>query len=203
MQKKEIFDLIRLWCDKLLETQLDMPSEPFLNGGIVCPACSVIHGRFADMVLPLMLLYSETGDEKYLTAAKRAVDWSEYNLLSKNGDYRNDTQNRWKGTNIFFALSLGETLCRFGHLLSSETRELWEQIFITRARASVGFCEKIHPHINYNAGAAALFAFALLLFQSEPPIFESLTPAPSSVEPIYFETMSSWSTGRNSFSVPA
>lgn len=73
---------MQAWCDELLKTQLDMPSEPLLDGAILCPGCALVHGRCADMVFPLVVLYSQTGKEKYLTAAKKLVDWTERNLLT-------------------------------------------------------------------------------------------------------------------------
>lgn len=147
------------WCDELLKTQISMP-DPLLDGALLCPACAVVHGRCADMVLPLILLYKETGEERYFTAAKKLIDWTEYNLLSEHKDYRNDLANRWKGTNIFTCLMLGETLHRFKDVLDEETFNKWDAIFRTRASAAIGFCESVGPHINYNAGAAAMFAFA-------------------------------------------
>ncbi len=157
--KTKVYNLMKDWCDELLKTQLSMP-DPLLDGAILCPGCAVVHGRCADMVLPLVLLYKETGDEHYLTAAKKLIDWTEYNLLSEKDDYRNDLANRWKGTNIFTCLMLGETLHRFGDILDKETFTKWDNIFRRRAAASIGWCEKAGPHINYNAGAAAMFAFA-------------------------------------------
>ena len=157
--KNKVYNLMKSWCDELLKTQLSM-SDPLLDGALLCPACAVVHGRCADMVLPLILLYKETGDEGYFTAAKRLIDWTEYNLLSEKKDYRNDLANRWKGTNIFTCLMLGETLHRFGNILDKETFDKWDAIFRERAAAAIGFCETVGPHINYNAGAAAMFAFA-------------------------------------------
>lgn len=158
--KHEVFDLMKVWCDTLLETQLDMPGQPLLDGALLCPACAVVHGRCADMILPLVLLYQETGEDRYLDAAKKLVNWTEYNLLTEHEDYRNDLSNRWKGTNIFSCLAMGETLHRFGHILDRETFDRWDAIFRRCSGAAIGFCETAHPHINYNAGAAAMFAFA-------------------------------------------
>lgn len=158
--KQQVYNLMKSWCDELLKTQLNMPTEPLLDGALLCPGCAVVHGRCADMVLPLVLLYRETKDEKYLTAAKKLIDWTEYNLLSEHNDYRNDLANRWKGTNIFTCLMLGETLHRFGDVLDKETFDKWDFIFRRCAAAAIGFCETVGPHINYNAGAAAMFAFA-------------------------------------------
>ena len=157
--KNQVYNLMKDWCDELLETQLDM-RDPLLDGALLCPCCAVVHGRCADMVLPLVLLYKETGDERYVTAAKKLIDWTEYNLLSEHKDYRNDLANRWKGTNIFTCLMLGETLHRFKNVLDKETFDKWDAIFRERASAAIGFCEDVGPHINYNAGAAAMFAFA-------------------------------------------
>ena len=157
--KNKVYNLMKDWCDELLKTQLSMP-DPLLDGALLCPGCAVVHGRCADMVLPLVLLYKETGEERYFIAAKRLIDWTEYNLLSEHKDYRNDLANRWKGTNIFTCLMLGETLHRFSDVLDKETFNKWDVIFRERASAAIGFCEDVGPHINYNAGAAAMFAFA-------------------------------------------
>lgn len=158
--KTQVYNLMKSWCDELLKTQLDMLGEPLLDGALLCPGCALVHGRCADMILPLILLYRDTKDEKYLTAAKKLLDWTEYNLLSEHDDYRNDLANRWKGTNIFTCLMLGETLHRFGNILDAQTFSKWDTIFRRRAAAAIGFCETVIPHINYNAGAAAMFAFA-------------------------------------------
>lgn len=158
--KTKVYNLMKSWCDTLLETQIDLPQQPLLDGALICPACALVHGRCADMILPLVLLYKETDNKKYLTAAQKLIDWTEYNLLSEHNDYRNDLANRWKGTNIFSCLAIGETLHRFGDILDKETFEKWDAIFRRCASAAIGFCEEVGPHINYNAGAAAMFAFA-------------------------------------------
>lgn len=158
--KNRVYDLMKSWCDELLKTQLDMPNEPLLDGAVLCPGCAIVHGRCADMILPLVLLYKQTGKEHYLSAAKKLIDWTDYNLLTEHDDYRNDLGNRWKGTNIFSCLAIGETLHRFGDILDKETFEKWDNIFRRRASAAIGFCENVGPHINYNAGAAAMFALA-------------------------------------------
>lgn len=157
--KNTVYNLMKNWCDTLLESQLNV-NNPLLDGALLCPACAVVHGRCADMVLPLVLLYKETGEQKYLTAAKCLVDWTERNTLAPNGAYRNDLANRWYGTNFFFNLSLGETLHRFEDILDKGTFEKWDNIFRRGADSLIGWCERVVPHINYNAGAAAMFAFA-------------------------------------------
>ncbi len=158
--KQEVFELLKSWCDKIVETAIDKPDNPYLDGAAVCPACAVVHGRFADMVLPLILLYKETGEEKYLTFAKKAIRWTERNMLCADGMYRNDMSNTWKGVTAFFAMSLGETLYRFGDILDSDTRREWHDIFIARTDAVAHFFETVQTHTNYYAGISALFALA-------------------------------------------
>ena len=59
--KNQVYNLMKDWCDELLKTQLSF-SDPLLDGALLCPGCAVVHGRCADMVLPLVLLYKETGE---------------------------------------------------------------------------------------------------------------------------------------------
>ena len=68
-------DLLRVWCDKLLELQVTSVSDPALRGGILCPACAGIHGRCFDAIYPFLYLADADGDSRYLEAAKMLFDW--------------------------------------------------------------------------------------------------------------------------------
>lgn len=160
--KERTFDLLKSWCDRMLLDQIQEMDTPYLKGALLCPACSLIHGRCADLILPLTLLYVETREKTYLTSAKHLVEWSEFNLLCEDGTYRNDVGNTWKGISAFSAMAIGETLDRFGTQLDPETKNTWQKIFI-RLTDSIGRFFKqdfVKPNINYHAGAAALFALA-------------------------------------------
>ena len=160
--RQRVFDLLKSWCDRLLSYELREIDTPYLKGALVCPACGLIHGRCADLVFPLTLLYAETGNEKYLAAAKHLIEWSEYNILCDDGTYRNDAGNPWKGITAFSAMAIGETVERFGTVLDPQIRKRWYDIYI-RLTDSVGrfFAQdSVKPNINYRAGAAALFAQA-------------------------------------------
>lgn len=163
MTKKEIFDLLREWCDTLLTYQIKEQATPYLHGGLVCPACHVMHGRCADLVLPLLTLYSETGEERYVTAAEELVDWTEFNHVRPDGSYVNDAGSLWKGITAFSSLALGETLLRFGGLLKPATKEKWMKIFARQSEFIYGFFDKAKPVINYYAGASAQLALAYRL----------------------------------------
>lgn len=157
--RTDIFALLREWCDTLISYTVHSHSSR-LDGALLCPACTVVHGRIGDLVYPMMLLYRETGEEKYREAAKQYLGWTKENLLREDGTLYNDAGNPWKGTTAFSALALGEALRHFGHLLDAETREDWQALFrrLTYACATYFEDPRFDPNVNYYAGAAALFA---------------------------------------------
>ena len=159
--KTEAFNLMKDWIDHILEFTVDSPS-PYLDGSVLCPACTVVHGRIADMVLPLTLLYKETGEEKYLLSAKRMVEWADFNVSSEDGMTVNDRGNMWRGTAAFYAMALGETLHRFSDILDNETKKRWEGLFLRITSSCAEYFDRptFSPNINYYAGASALFALA-------------------------------------------
>ena len=68
------FDLLRDWCDGLISLQIRKLGDPTIDGAFHCRACKVFHGRCPDAVYPLVYMYRETRDEKYLEAAKRFIE---------------------------------------------------------------------------------------------------------------------------------
>ena len=169
---KEYYDLLKSWCDKLVEYQITELKDKNFYGGILCPACSLIHGRIGDSVYPLTAMYDYSGDEKYLEAAKLAVEWSENNVLRKNGGYFNDKTHNWMGISVFSALSFGETLLYHSDCLDSETKEKWMNIFV---RLSDFVCSYFgggansshKTNVNYHASTAAAMALAYVLTKNE------------------------------------
>ena len=116
-------DLLRVWCDKLLELQVTSVSDPALGGGILCPACAGIRGRCFDAIYPFLYLADADGDSRYLEAAKMLFDWAENTVSREDGSYVNDTNSDWKGTTVFSVIQLTEALTFHGHLLDSVTYE--------------------------------------------------------------------------------
>ena len=166
---KEYYDLLKSWCDKVLEYQIKEIKDKNFYGGILCPACAVIHGRIGDSVYPLTAMYDYTGDEKYLEGARLAVEWAENNVRRKNGGYFNDKAHSWMGISVFSAISFGEALLYHGDCLDKETREEWTKIFV---RLSDFVCEFFAPgknitNINYHASTAAALSFAYILTGNE------------------------------------
>lgn len=62
--KNAYLDLLKCWCDRLMELQIREISDSRLNGGILCPVCHRLHGRSADILPSLMLLFRDTGKER-------------------------------------------------------------------------------------------------------------------------------------------
>lgn len=160
--RERTFSLMKSWCDNMLQYQITEMKNPLLYGTIICPCCANVHGRIADLVFPLMLLYRETGEERYREAAERLVDWSEYNILCDDGVWKNDVGTTWKGISAFSAMALGNALHHFGDLLSEFTREKWMTVFLRLTDGMLALFERkqINPVINYYAGMAALLAMA-------------------------------------------
>jgi len=67
--QKQSFNLLKIWCDALLQTQVNDASSPTTHGAFYCKACEVVHGRCNEAIYPLLFLADATGDQKYLDAA--------------------------------------------------------------------------------------------------------------------------------------
>jgi len=106
----EVFSLLKDWCDSLIKLQINNTDRIELDGGLLCPACGLMHGRCCDLVYPLVYLYTVTDDEKYVKSAEMLSDWAESNLKDRYGLYRNDFNTDWIGVSSFHADCLYEAL---------------------------------------------------------------------------------------------
>ena len=169
LTKKQVFDLLKKWCDYMLDHTVKGIEDPNLRGAMLCPACGFVHGRFADSILAYTLLYTETGDEKYLKAADEAVDWSENNVLTPEGTWYNDINAVWYGTGLFSVMAVGETLHNFKGKIPEAIYNKWFGIFIRMAKGAVKFVhyDWYKPVINYYCGAAAFFALCYEMLGDE------------------------------------
>lgn len=122
----QAFDLLHQWVDTLLTYQIES-TNPALDGGLLCPACARIHGRCGDAVLPILYVADQTGEKRYVEAAKRLMHWME-NVHMPDGSWMNDVHvSDWNGTTVFAAIALIEAIRHHGHLLSDSTRTAWKQ----------------------------------------------------------------------------
>ena len=160
------FTLLKEWCDALLTLQLDMPLKE-LSGGIICPACHMIHGRCADAIYPLLSVAKVTGEQKYIRAAQKLFNWTENNMSCENGAVKNDMQLPWQGITVFYATTLAEALLYHGHLLDAAIKERWAARLEKALSFLIPFIDTINTAINYRAAMCGLLALAAKLFQKE------------------------------------
>ncbi|MBT9777042.1 hypothetical protein GPL15_11070 [Clostridium sp. MCC353] len=158
MVKDEYFELLKTWCDGLLRHQLDMPGQKRFDGALLCPACTVIHGRCHDAVYPLLYMADATGEMKYKEAALRLFDWGE-NMVCDDGSFYNDAQSEWNGITVFGVISICDSLREHGHLLDEDAKKRFEE----RMRRGAEWIYRVLTpdyvtNINYNGTAAAAMA---------------------------------------------
>jgi hypothetical protein len=152
--------LVRSWCDGLLRHQLSGLNDPALDGGFLCPACVLIHGRCADAVYPLLHTAQATGDDKYLRGALAVYDWSERRVSRSDGSWVNDVSLQdWQGITVFRAVAMAEALRHYGSLLDAGTRQRWTDRLAKAVRFLDGFISIDTGNINYPVSAS--YAFAL------------------------------------------
>ncbi len=143
--------LLTDWCGALIRLQR-------ADGGILCPACGRVHGRCHEAVYPFLYLADATGDETYLTAAKKAFEWGG-RLCCPDGGMRNDEGASWKGVTVFAATALHDALHYHGHLLEKDEKAAWEARL---ADMATWLYENLKPgypaYINYYAAGACAMA---------------------------------------------
>ena len=153
-----LFGLLREWCDALVRLQIDKPDDASLHGGILCPACKMIHGRCHEAAYPLLAAARRTGEKKYLDAARKLFAWGG-NMLCPDGAVRNDAKSDWKGVTAFAAIALHDALFFHGGLLGDAERGQWEARLADMGRwlyksLTVG----ARAYINYYAANACAMA---------------------------------------------
>lgn len=152
--KSQLTELLLEWCDALVRLQVRLPGCKRLDGGILCPACGAIHGRCHEAVYPLLCAFRLTGNEAYLTAAKRLFSWGE-NMRCADGGFRNDFKSEWKGVTVFAAIALHDALCFHGDLLTAQERTVWESRLAEMGRwLFENLTETAHAYLNYLAANA-------------------------------------------------
>ena len=147
--------LLLRWCDRIMDLQ-EQNGDPTLFGGILCPACGMIHGRCHEAVYPLMCAARRTKSAKYVNAARAVFRWGK-NMLRADGGTANDAKSEWEGVTAFAALSLNDAVERHGDLLPKEEREEWAARVRVLGRWVYEHLAKDRTaHINYLAAAAAV-----------------------------------------------
>jgi len=159
-------ELLKSWCDAMLDLQIKEGEYGRIKGGIMCPACMRIHGRSADAMLPMLTMYKLTKDKKYLESAKMLFDWSE-NMVRPDGSYNNDTNSSWNGITVFAMIQLGECLSNYKDIIEEESYQKWYDRFLISAEYIRDNIEAIGGNINYPVTASHAMAIAHELTHDE------------------------------------
>lgn len=161
-------DLLKTWCDGLLAHQVSAIKDPALHGGLLCPACGIIHGRCGDAVYPLLCMAHRTGEAKYLQSALLVHEWSERQVSRSDGSWVNDvTLSSWKGITVFHAIALAEALEHHGSVLDTPARRQWMDRLERAAKFLDGFISIETGNINYPITASACFALCGKVLKEE------------------------------------
>lgn len=166
--EKLLLELLETWGEALVSLQTDMPSRPVLDGGVLCPACKMIHGRCHEAVYPLLALAKYTGRREFIRAAEKLFRWGG-NMLLPDGSMRNDAKSGWRGTTVFGAVALHDALYYHGDLLPEAEKNEWEE----RLRLMGAWLyENLRPgktqaYINYYASNACAMALLGNYFRKE------------------------------------
>ncbi|WP_044209158.1 hypothetical protein [Flammeovirga sp. OC4] len=156
------FNLLKKWCDGMINVQVDKPEDPTVHGLMECPGDGIIHARLQDAVYPMFYMAKATGDKKYLKAGINAFEWAEANVSRPDGSWTNALNPKsWNGTTVFGAIALAETLKHHSDLLDKKTKKRWSN----RLREATDFIYKKFPKIdttNVNYGGTNIYALYLI-----------------------------------------
>lgn len=161
----EYFDLIKTWCDRLIDYQVTEHSDESFVGGILCPSCMGMHGRIGDAMYPFVFVYENTGDKKYYNAARLIFKWTMRNMLRDKGQIINDANSTWYGITVFFNISLGELLFNLKDSIEDEDYNEWMAYYLDSSEYIYNsFYNNTNWNINYRVATATSMAIAWKVF---------------------------------------
>lgn len=165
--------LLTTWCDAMIRDQVNDPNDSVMHGSLYCHACDEIHGRCPDAVYPFLYMADKTGEQKYLDAAIKVMDWSK-NVDKPDGSWTNMLDPKsWNGTTVFGAIALGEALHHHGHVLPKDIKEQWEK----RLKLAIEYVfqkfDLNFSHINYRFTAIYALYFLGKYFKEDKYIARS------------------------------
>ena len=158
--KRLVLELLKEWCDGMLNSQVTDPDDLSVHGSLDCPACDHIHGRCMDAVYPFLHMADHTGDRKYLEAAILVMEWAENNVSQEDGSWTVIPDPKsWRGITVFGAIALAEALHYHGHILDKSMYNRWEDRL---GRAAEYVYQKFNlTFTNINYGATAIYGLYL------------------------------------------
>ncbi len=149
----ELADLLHTWCEGMLARQIDAPAEAGIGGGLMCPACSLIHGRCFQAVHPLLYMAKKRGEPRFARAAEALLRWSDH-MRCPDGGYVNDAGSAWKGITVFACTALLKSYALYRDQLSAEAADKMLQMIRGCLHYLYHVFNARTGNINYLAGAA-------------------------------------------------
>ena len=145
--KREMYSLLKDWCDGLLRYQINEIEDKEIKGGILCPACSIIHGRCYCAVPALLYVGKKERDPKYIRSAEALIVWSDH-ITWPDGSFENDTMSNWRGITTFAVIALSDAYFKYGTLLRPGIR----QKLLSKIEHALHYLTtdyKPHGNVNY------------------------------------------------------
>jgi len=152
-------ELLKSWCDALMSLQIVNVRNPH-HGGILCPACGMIHGCCGNALYPLLRTARTTGDSKYIQAGLLVHEWMDQQLSRPDGSWVEEVdKSPWKGPTVFQAIALAQAVQHHGALVDASTRRKWTDR-LARAAKWLDVNMNIETG-NINYPATSTFCFAI------------------------------------------
>ncbi|HTN19382.1 MAG TPA: hypothetical protein VL125_02860 [Pelobium sp.] len=148
--------LLSEWLNSLLPLQVtDVSQGSSKYGGIICPTKKIIHGRVGDAIYPMLHQANSTGESKFLDSAKLLYHWTEQNVSQPDGSWLNEPiKGSWKGTTIFTAIALAESIKKHGDLIDAKWKNQIENRLLKAGNYVYDVFSIDYGNINYPINAA-------------------------------------------------
>jgi len=156
--------LVAKFCDTLIALQVN--SNDSWDGGIMCPYCKSVIGRTGDAIFPLYFMYLQTRREKYLTAARKLVEYNQ-RIQLPDGAWTSHEMGSWKGTTVFKLLALIHAYDILNkHDMTEEALGLKGMIAGAARWTSLVFGEEsIENNVNYFVTSATVLEWAARILE--------------------------------------
>ena len=147
--------LLRKWNKGMFDLQVKSGEH---EGALKCPSCSFYHGRAGDAIFPLLYLAKKDNDSNYLDAGLKVFKWTDKYMSNKDGSWRNDFVNKWRGITVFGAIAAAEALIYCGDILDKKDYDYIKARLYKAGEFMRDFFVIGKTNINYTAtGGQALW----------------------------------------------
>ncbi len=151
-------ELLKTWCDGLINRQIKDSFDKNMKGGFLCPACKTLHGRGDNAVYAFYYMFDKTGDEKYRKAAQLCFDFQENFICDDNALY-NDANSTWKAITVFSCISYLKTLEKYSeHIIDKDAFE--KRTFDMAEWVYNNLTHTFMSNINYQCASGLCMALA-------------------------------------------